>query len=146
MAVLFRVATGKEDPSVISELLDVEQNPRRPQYLMASEVPLNLFKCSYDDHLEWQFDAEAVAVTMRQLQDLWTDVSVKATMLRTALDNLAELAVKSVSEVPSTQADYLYGNSKVKTYVKLLEMDKCPSLEEKLATPAAKRRKNALNE
>lgn len=29
--------------------LDVEKHPRRPQYNLASEIPLNLFDCRYDE-------------------------------------------------------------------------------------------------
>lgn len=147
VSVLFRIAAGKEDPSVITDLLDVEKNPRRPQYVMASEVPLNLFQCDYDPQLDWQYDDEAVLVTMKQLQDLWTDASVKATMIRASLDQLTSMVVVSKPEFkhPDRQIDELYGMSKIKTYIPLLQMDKCPSLEEKLAAPASKRRKNHVS-
>lgn len=147
VSVLFRVAAGKEDPSVITELLDIEKNPRRPQYVMASEVPLNLFQCDYDPELDWQYDDEAVLVSMKQLQDLWTDASVKATMIKASLDKLSALVSDKKSDFkhPQRQNDELYGMSKIKSYIPLLQMDKCPSLEEKLAAPASKRRKNVVS-
>ena len=43
------VFQGKESPGVIDQLLDVEKNPRRPQYVMAADFPLNLFHCQYDE-------------------------------------------------------------------------------------------------
>ncbi|CAG5125894.1 unnamed protein product, partial [Candidula unifasciata] len=36
VSVLFLVAQGKEDAMIVEELLDVEKNPRKPQYAMAS--------------------------------------------------------------------------------------------------------------
>ncbi|KAH0498567.1 hypothetical protein TgHK011_005818 [Trichoderma gracile] len=51
VAVLFLVGQGLEKPSVVSELLDVERNPRRPNYVMADEVPLVLWDCIFPSDL-----------------------------------------------------------------------------------------------
>ncbi|UKZ73349.1 hypothetical protein TrVFT333_000995 [Trichoderma virens FT-333] len=68
VAVLFLVGQGLEQPSLVSELLDVEKNPRRPNYVMADEVPLVLWDCIFpsdlsvstashrkDDALQWVY-------------------------------------------------------------------------------------------
>ena len=75
VAVLFRVGEGKESPTVIDELLDVVKNPRRPQYVMASELPLNLFDCQFScgdggdgDDIEWNYDEESLAFVVRRFQ------------------------------------------------------------------------------
>ena len=73
VAVLFRVGEGKESPSVIDELLDVVKNPRRPQYVMASELPLNLFDCQFScggdgDDIDWNYDEESLAFVVRRFQ------------------------------------------------------------------------------
>ncbi|KAI1637308.1 pseudouridine synthase [Biscogniauxia mediterranea] len=47
VAVLFMVGQGLEDPSVIDRLLDVEAEPRRPNYTLASETPLVLWDCVF---------------------------------------------------------------------------------------------------
>ncbi|KAI8035852.1 tRNA pseudouridine(38/39) synthase [Drosophila gunungcola] len=49
MAVLLLVGQGKEKPSVISDLLDVDCNPCKPQYTPAIGLPLNLFRCDFRD-------------------------------------------------------------------------------------------------
>ncbi|EDV55563.1 tRNA pseudouridine(38/39) synthase [Drosophila erecta] len=49
MAVLLLVGQKKESPTVISELLDVESNPCKPQYSPAIGLPLNLFHCDFRD-------------------------------------------------------------------------------------------------
>ena len=49
-------------------------------------------------------------------------------------------------ELPTSQTDWIYGIPKVKSYVPLLEMDKCQSLEEKLSAPSSKRRKNTKDD
>ncbi|KAL6854129.1 pseudouridine synthase [Trichoderma novae-zelandiae] len=68
VAVLFLVGQGLEKPSLVSELLDVAKNPRRPNYVMADEVPLVLWDCIFpadlsasaeahreDDALRWVY-------------------------------------------------------------------------------------------
>ena len=60
VAILFRVASKKESPEIVKQLLDIEENPRRPQYLMASEFPLNLSHCEYKPELSWHHDTEAI--------------------------------------------------------------------------------------
>ncbi|KAJ9144828.1 Pseudouridine synthase [Coniochaeta hoffmannii] len=47
VAVLFLVGQGLEKPSIISELLNVQKHPRRPNYHLADEVPLVLWDCIF---------------------------------------------------------------------------------------------------
>jgi tRNA pseudouridine38/39 synthase len=53
VAVLFLVGDGKESPDAISTLLDVDAEPGKPQYNMASELPLVLHEIGYDTPLAW---------------------------------------------------------------------------------------------
>ncbi|KAK0626262.1 pseudouridine synthase [Immersiella caudata] len=48
-AILFLVGQGLEQPSVVSELLDAQTNPRKPNYLMADETPLVLWDCIFPE-------------------------------------------------------------------------------------------------
>ena len=151
VSVLFRVGAGKEVPDVIRQLLDIQTNPRRPQYTMASEVPLNLFHVEFDagEGIVWKYDPAALTCLIRQVQTLWTDHCVKASMLRAVLNELESSHPynrennQNVERPPVFQAETLVsGNYKQKDYVPLLEMQSCPALEEKLGSSAAKRRKN----
>ena len=144
VSVLFRVASGRESPEIISELLDIDANPRRPQYAIASEIPLNLFQCDFDEKLNWVFDEEAIQMSIKQIQDLWTEHSVKSAMFKDTLDTLYAKASESeidVSNGSEKQADNLYSLAKSKSYISLKEMMKCPSLDEKLSSSSGKRRK-----
>lgn len=49
VALLFLVGQGLESPSIITDLLDVAKTPRRPNYVMADEVPLVLWDCIFPD-------------------------------------------------------------------------------------------------
>ena len=153
VAILFRIGAGKEVPDVIRQLLDVNMNPCRPQYTMASEVPLNLFHVEFDadKDIMWNYDLEALTLLTRQFQVLWTEHSVKASMLRTALKDLETQRPinrngdKSKEHIPNFQADSLVSeNYKRKDYLPLMEMQTCPALEEKLCSSSAKRRKNPV--
>jgi tRNA pseudouridine38/39 synthase len=47
VAILFLVGQGLEQPSIVSELLDVKKNPARPTYEMATDTPLVLWECIF---------------------------------------------------------------------------------------------------
>jgi tRNA pseudouridine38/39 synthase len=49
VAILFMVGQGLEEPSIVTELLDVERTPRRPMYTMADDVPLVLWDCIFPE-------------------------------------------------------------------------------------------------
>lgn len=53
VSVLFLVGQRLEPPDVVGRLLDVEREPCKPQYSMASELPLVLHEIGYDEKLEW---------------------------------------------------------------------------------------------
>jgi tRNA pseudouridine38/39 synthase len=46
-SLLLMIGQGKEEPGIMTTLLDIEATPRKPLYLMASEEPLLLFNCKY---------------------------------------------------------------------------------------------------
>ncbi|KAF1848932.1 pseudouridine synthase [Cucurbitaria berberidis CBS 394.84] len=78
VAILFLIGQGLESPSVIPALLDIESNPQRPKYEMASDAPLVLWDCvfphesevqsseererGYEDRLEWVYIGDEGAV------------------------------------------------------------------------------------
>lgn len=75
MSVLLLIGEGKEDASVISQLLD--PNQPKPQYPLASDLPLVLFECDYENDLEWYFDREELDRVISKMQALWTANSLK---------------------------------------------------------------------
>ncbi|KAK4462422.1 pseudouridine synthase [Cladorrhinum samala] len=47
VAMVFAVGQGLEKPAIITDLLDVTENPRKPNYVMADDVPLVLWDCIF---------------------------------------------------------------------------------------------------
>lgn len=146
MGVLLLVGQGKETPGVIRELLDVEKNPRKPQYNMALDLPLNLFHCSYDitEPQSWRCSRQALAEVLSNLQSDWTMYSIKTTMIKEVINEIETLYSKCESETADTEskerekdrviayADCLLQGVRAKVYKPLLKRDTCSSLEERI--------------
>jgi tRNA pseudouridine38/39 synthase len=47
-SVLFLVGSGKEEPQIIKDLLDLDKYPRKPNYPMAPDYALILEDCLYE--------------------------------------------------------------------------------------------------
>jgi len=125
VAILFLIGQGLEKPGIISELLDVDRHPRKPQYTMAAEFPLVLFDCAYDDDdIEWQHDADSDGDTVRSMQAAWARHSVRAAMLRRMLSELGVCG--------RHQATGLVPGSRSRTYKQLFERELCESLEDRI--------------
>lgn len=169
MAILILVGQGKEDSTVIRELLDVEKNPRKPQYSLANDIPLNLYECQYlekgmfdpavfdkngpvfeddetqvgeSDLREWVYEEESLSRTISDLQGLWAASSIKSTMCREMLKSLQEIygqQFPSNSKIRS-QASTLLQGVQMKEYLPLMSRDKCESLENRIKHYAKKRR------
>ena len=83
VAVLFIVGEGLESPAVISELLDVVANPRKPQFNMAADYPLNLLSCDYPAVADsWRHDPEALVDLVAHYQSAFVDLSIKSSICK----------------------------------------------------------------
>ncbi|XP_013199182.1 tRNA pseudouridine(38/39) synthase [Amyelois transitella] len=149
MAVLLLVGQGLESPDIVKELLDVDTHPRKPQYSMALDIPLNLFHCSYPLELSqpWHYDVDELRNTISQLQAEWTVQNVKSTMIKDTLKQLESAYCKCARETGSVEsvmayADCLTQGVKSKVYTPLLKRETCSSLEEMIEFYKKKRKLN----
>lgn len=80
MQILLLVGRGLEPVEVVDYLLDVEKCPTPPpQYGMASEIPLVLAECYYDEPLAFRSGEAAEALRLNaDIFQLWRDQQVKA--------------------------------------------------------------------
>ncbi|KAI5296973.1 hypothetical protein KEM55_005326 [Ascosphaera atra] len=73
VGILFLVGQGFEAPEIVLELLDVEKNPRRPAYDLASDAPLVLWDtvfpdettASREDALDWVYAGDPRTLNAR---------------------------------------------------------------------------------
>ncbi|XP_014846659.1 PREDICTED: tRNA pseudouridine(38/39) synthase isoform X2 [Poecilia mexicana] len=125
MAVLLLIGQKLEAPEIIDQLLDVEKNPRKPQYSMAVDYPLVLYDCHFDG-LTWQQEAEEVSHVLSSLQRHWTQSAVKAHVLLGMIRGLEERGGVSSNHC------CLVEGSRQKNYRPLLERPCCESLESRI--------------
>lgn len=149
MSVLLVIGEGLEQPEVVKELLDVEKNPRKPQYSLAKDYPLNLFKVEYRDHseegeegewikedLKWRYSDVPVEV-VGDLQRIWTRYAVKAEMINSMIQDIRE-----ETDIPVTihQTKDLVEGVRAKKYLPLMDRQKCDSLEGRIDHYVKKKR------
>ena len=134
VAVLLMIGEGLEEEDVIEQLLDIETNPCRPAYSMASDLPLNLYRTEYQE-LDWRSMPVSRELTIKATQKLWAEHALKAAIIRGKLEELEFGQQKMLA-----QAESLLARRKEKKYTKLMELPRCPSLEEKIKTVAKKRK------
>lgn len=155
MAVLLLVGQKREQPSIISELLDVCSNPCKPQYTPAIGLPLNLFQCdfrasnslsgtSYDaetdknaseynksnatetDFNNWFYNKENLQRVVENLQCEWAQFGIKCTMIRNVLMQLEELfSSKFNTQVSRAQVVLLQDAVTPRQYQPLLQRKRC---------------------
>lgn len=87
MALLFSVGAGKAEPDSIVAMLDASKQPRKKQNLIASEVPLVLFKTVYEEE-GWHWDSKALRQVISQLQAFWMQQAVRASAMKHTLKDL----------------------------------------------------------
>lgn len=76
MGVILLVGCGNEKPEVIQELLNIEHCPKKPQYNLAHEIPLNLFHCEFETN-DWFIDKTELEEVIKALQEEWTFHRIK---------------------------------------------------------------------
>lgn len=156
VAILMLVGKEVESPEIVQELLDIEKNSKKPQYSLASEIPLNLFKCNFrEDQLEnneasidmemlnkWIYNEVTFRDVIVDLQEHWCNESVKSTMI---YEMLKVLRNEYSSEFPTQteinmQMSSLNKDNKRRVYQKLQDRQKCSTLEDRIEHYTKKRR------
>ncbi|KAF4523980.1 hypothetical protein B566_EDAN010788 [Ephemera danica] len=129
VSVLFLIGHGKESPEIISGLLDPSVCPDKPQYPLASELPLCLFECKYEDMEKWFIDQEQHSRLVADMQAAWTANALRTQMTYEMLQELE----KDISGDPVCQhgAELTLG-VQTKVYQPLLSRRKCSSLANRI--------------
>ncbi|PKA51312.1 tRNA pseudouridine38/39 synthase [Apostasia shenzhenica] len=128
ISVLFMIGQGLESPNIIDVLLDVNMTPRKPQYTMASELPLILRSCEFES-INFICSSDA----RRQLHEHLNNEQ-RSYLLRAAIiEEAMAILQASVVEESSTE-----NHKKKKGHISLNLRPTEPSYEERRAKWAAK--------
>uniref|UniRef100_A0A1B6CQ65 Pseudouridine synthase I TruA alpha/beta domain-containing protein n=1 Tax=Clastoptera arizonana TaxID=38151 RepID=A0A1B6CQ65_9HEMI len=140
MGLLLLVGFESEQPQIIKDLLNVNKHPKKPQYSMAHEVPLNLYHCTFEfenTEGDWVIDKKSLSEVVKTLQQTWSLLTIKETMVGTMLEDIS----KGLLDIPQNdQASGLLQGVKRKVYIPLLERPKCESLESRIEHYVKKKR------
>lgn len=72
MAALFHIGRNLERPELISQLLDIESVPGKPEFNMASDVPLVLQQCEFGEEvLQWRVGEGTSLAAYSIYANLW---------------------------------------------------------------------------
>ncbi|KAF7242222.1 tRNA pseudouridine(38/39) synthase [Varanus komodoensis] len=146
MAILFLIGQRMEKPEIIDELLDIEKNPRKPQYSMAVEFPLVLYDCEFEN-IQWIYDRKVQEFNVTHFQQLWANHAVKTHMLYSMLKGLdfAKIPTEPDSRNNTTvlwreitppihnQISALIEGVKARNYKPLMDRPKCEGLESRIS-------------
>lgn len=105
MAILFLVGQKLEKPEIVKNLLDIDQVPARPNYPMASDLPLMLYDCEFEN-INWIYanenNAAKVATplkTYRHFHELWNSHIIKGHLYKTVLQQIESKAINDGTDV-----------------------------------------------
>ena len=95
MAILFLVGQKLEKPDIVKTLLDVDLVSSRPEYPMASDLPLLLYDCEFND-IQWIYANENNAASMiptplrtyRHFHELWNSHMIKGLLYQTVFEQI----------------------------------------------------------
>ncbi|KAL3504607.1 hypothetical protein ACH5RR_034448 [Cinchona calisaya] len=124
-ALLFLIGQGLESPNVVDLLLDIEKTPRKPQYTMASEIPLVLQSCEFED-LRFICPSGAKQALHEHLKKECLNYKLQAAIFHEALQSCSCIETD----------DSLLKNSRLKrtpVYVPIMSRPTEPSYEERRA-------------
>eukprot|EP00743_Colponemidia_sp_Colp-15_P008416 GILK01009144.1.p1 GENE.GILK01009144.1~~GILK01009144.1.p1 ORF type:complete len:539 (+),score=101.48 GILK01009144.1:40-1617(+) len=83
-AVLFMIGRHQEPPEIIDQLLDVDSNPRKPAYEMASHLPLLLYDCLFED-VKFRHAPATHHRSYHHLESQWANAAIEASIYLTML-------------------------------------------------------------
>ncbi|XP_073796197.1 tRNA pseudouridine(38/39) synthase isoform X1 [Danio rerio] len=126
MALLLLIGQKLEAPEVIDQLLDVEKNPRKPQYSMAVDYPLVLYDCHFEG-VNWRNETEEEIHILNTFHQHWVQNAVKTQILLGMIQGLQNTS----TEMGSLQC-WLMEGSRQKKYQPLLSRPRCESLESRI--------------
>jgi tRNA pseudouridine38/39 synthase len=92
--VLFLIGRGLEEPTIVQNLLNIDQNPGKPSYPLADERPLVLHECLYYN-LSFGYSITNLWNVVCQQEQQWEDHVLAAARIRNCIDSLLDKVVRT---------------------------------------------------
>lgn len=129
MAVLLLVGQNKENPIITKQLLNIAELTSKPDYNMASELPLTLYSCIFDDIGSWITTNDTLLALTESLRKMWIHFATKSALLKIGIDEFEKNLTNSIKPKCLTEEIIPI---KCKKHVPLLKRPRCDSLETKI--------------
>jgi tRNA pseudouridine38/39 synthase len=114
MSVLFLVGQGFEKPEIVRDLLDIEMVPSKPDFPMASDLPLVLYDCEFKD-LVWTYSFRDNAYdalpssyrTYLHYNEEWTEQMIRSLTCQSYLSKVAKFPVIMPDNTKQSMEDFI---------------------------------------
>jgi tRNA pseudouridine38/39 synthase len=126
--VMFYIGRGLEEPSVVSDLLDVQTNQRKPSYPLADECPLVLHHCGFAN-LSFGYSVSNLWTVSCQLERQWEDLTLAAARLRNCINSFREVSVRKDDLVSFCESKLVGKNKKIHRNRHLVGSTDVPDME-----------------
>lgn len=132
VAVLFSIGKGLESPDVIDMLLDTNRIPRKPQYVMASEAPLVLQSCEFEN-LKFICSSDSGKALHAHLVNECKIFQLQTAIFHEAILNCVPLLHDQSLPPIQESKPPIHGSKKKGSYIPLMSRPTEPSYEERRA-------------
>merc|ERR1712194_515106 len=143
LAILFTIGKGNESCKVIEELLDEKTfSVGKPQYEMASDVPLILYDCVFDEK-DVKFENTTSIKTFCLWHQRWREHLIQSNVMRIFWQKSIEGIEEKDAELDKVYKEMEQlklprsrkkNKRQSRKYVKLMDRTKEPSFDEKIKT------------
>lgn len=109
MEILFLIGRGVETPEIINKMLALKDYDHTLQYDIASEIPLILDQCLYDQEktpLNWRCDSEESDHIKGLFFHIWQHNYVKQLTVKRFIDNIDNGSKEMVGGMPTSSRIY----------------------------------------
>ncbi|KAI6170801.1 PseudoU-synth-1 domain-containing protein [Aphelenchoides bicaudatus] len=141
VSLLVEIGSGNEEPTLISELLDIQKNPARPQYTMAKDLPLCFFDCLYNEEMNWIFDLNVLKDVYLTLQKMWIEMRTKAEQIKLMMNQIEIMAQPNqIDDITDGMTQFIRDRRPPANYVPIMKRPLCDTLEERKAKAINKKK------
>lgn len=110
-AILLMVGRGHEKPGIVRDMLDIERQPRKPQYGLASEAPLILLGAEFDGLPQLRLSPLAASMLAKRVDALMRDHTARLAVLAEVAQEVETLAAAAGGGVPPRKHRPLLGRA-----------------------------------